>query len=538
MKFLKKIGKHEKLLILFIFGALVLRFFLINQDISVLLNKFLSDDTYYAYTIAKNVVGGKGIVFNENIVTNGFHPFYNLAILVPLFKIFLSLGINAPIYASLFIISLLTIGTAIVLFSVVKLLFNKNAALLASFIWLFNPYVLFVSFIGLESSTQIFFLSLLTYFLVKKEKKNFSIRESMIIGLLIGLIFLSRMDGVFIGFGLVLALLIRKLLSTKISIENLFNSIKQADLIIIVLTAFMIVSPWLIWSYLELGRVTPISGEATHLLAGANLPDKSYIGLVRHAVYSTVGFVTKFFFQIADTPVQGIIVLSLALVMPVSILTLKRDSLLIKLFTKLDFLVLSSIGYYSFYWFYQLGIREWYSMYTSFLLVLIFPIVILRVAQKFDVVGKFILSIVLFGLFVSFVVSGLIHYERGNNPQEKLKWEIAQFITNNLSSSEIVGSFNTGIYQYYTPHHDVINLDGVMNPESLEAMKTTGIENYILEKNITYIVDRPYYAEQLNKSILTLEMLKTFELHYSSYKTGEYREVISLFKVVPHQSFK
>lgn len=534
MKFLPKVEMHEKILIVLIIGAVILRLLLINQDISVLLNKFLSDDTYYAYSIAQNIISGKGIVFNDNIPTNGFHPFYNLAVLVPLFKIFYSLGINAPIYASLVVVTLFNIGTAVLLYLITSKILNKEAGLLSTFLWLFNPYVLFVSLIGLESSTQIFFIALLTYVLLTRlDRTQFSLKDSIIIGLLVGLVFLSRMDGVFIGFGVVATLFIRKLVKRSFKI-SLFDLIKQNDLIFISVTALMTITPWLLWSFVELGRITPISGEATRLLAASNLGDKSYIGLVKHSIYSTMGFIAKFFLNITDTIMQGVIVVSLALV-PFAILLLKKDQVLLKLLYSLDFLAIGTVTLYLFYWFYQLGIREWYSMLTSFLLTIIFPITVVRLNQLFEPnkVGKLLSGFIIFILSVLFVIGGVTHYIKGNFPQEKLKWEVANFIDDNILQTEIIGSFNTGIYQYYTVNHDVVNLDGVMNPESLAAMKVSGIENYILAKNITYIVDRPYYAEQVNKSILSLEPIKTFEMQFLSYKNDEGKELIILFKVVP-----
>lgn len=533
MKFLSKVEMHEKILIVLIIGAVILRLLLINQDISVLLSKFLSDDTYYAYSIAQNIIGGKGIVFNDNIPTNGFHPLYNLAVLVPLFKIFYNLGINAPIYASLVAVTLFNIGTAVLLYLIVGRIFNKEAGLLSVFLWLFNPYVLFVSFIGLESSAQISFIALLTYVLLTRlDRAQFSLKDSIIIGLIVGLVFLSRMDGVFIGFGVVAALFIRKLVKRSFK-TTLLNLIKQKDIILISATALMTITPWLLWSFVELGRVTPISGEATHLLAASNLGDKSYIGLVKHSIYSTIGFIAKFFLNIADTIIQGVIVVSLSL-LPFAILLLKKDRVLLKLIYSLDFLAIGAATLYLFYWFYQLGIREWYSMFTSFLLAIIFPITVVRLSQlEPNKIGKLLSGFIICILSVSFIIGGVTHYIRGNFPQEKLKWEVANFVDDSIPQTEIIGSFNTGIYQYYTVNHDVINLDGVMNPESLAAMKVSGIENYILAKNITYIVDRPYYAEQVNKSILSLEPIKTFELQFLSYKRGEGKEIITLFKVVP-----
>ena len=526
------LGLCDRLLLLLITASFVLRLFLINQDISVILNKFLADDAYYYYALAKNIVNGHGIVFNYGIPTNGFHPLYVL-ILVPIFKLLYPYGVNLPIYASLIILTLFSVGTSIFLYLIVSKFLNKEAGLLAAFIWLFNPYILFVSLMGLETPIQIFFISLLTYFIVTKgSETHFSTHESVIIGLLIGIIFLSRMDGVFIGIGVIGTFAIRKLFKNgEFRISNL-KRLLQPDLVIMISVAFLMVLPWIAWNLIELNRITPVSGEALRMI---RLSSSSYPNLVIGSIYKTGTFVANFFFIPFTNIIQGFLVVFLALIAPSIVLILKKDDLIHKLISSLDFLVISSVFYYVFYWFYELGFREWYSLYTSFLVTIVFSTMIVKVIQRIELKKiKQIAYIILTCILVSaFIFGGIVKYKQGNYPQEKLKWEVANYLESNIPPNKTIGSFNTGIYQYYTKKHDVINLDGVMNPEAYQAKKNGSIELYILEKNITYIVDPPSYIEKLNRSILSLESIKTFEMPYYSYRSGEGMKIYKLFKVTP-----
>jgi len=525
------LGLCDRLLLLLITASFVLRLFLINQDISVILNKFLADDAYYYYALAKNIVNGHGIVFNYGIPTNGFHPLYVL-ILVPIFKLLYPYGVNLPIYASLVILTLFSVGTSIFLYLIVSKFLNKEAGLLAAFIWLFNPYILFVSLMGLETPIQIFFISLLTYFIVTKgSETHFSTHESVIIGLLIGIIFLSRMDGVFIGIGVIGTFAIRKLFKNgEFRISNL-KRLLQPDLVIMISVAFLMVLPWIAWNLIELNRITPVSGEALRMI---RLSSSSYPNLVIGSIYKTGTFVANFFFIPFTNIIQGFLVVFLALIAPSIVLILKKDDLIHKLISSLDFLVISSVFYYVFYWFYELGFREWYSLYTSFLVTIVFSTMIVKVIQRTELKNKQIAYIILTCILVfAFIFSGIVKYKQGNYPQEKLKWEVANYLESNIPPNKTIGSFNTGIYQYYTKKHDVINLDGVMNPEAYQAKKNGSIELYILEKNITYIVDPPSYIEKLNRSILSLESIKTFEMPYYSYRSGEGMKIYKLFKVTP-----
>jgi len=530
-EFRANLGLCDRLLLLLITASFVLRLFLINQDISVILNKFLADDAYYYYALAKNIVNGHGIVFNYGIPTNGFHPLYVL-ILVPIFKLLYPYGVNLPIYASLVILTLFSVGTSIFLYLIVSKFLNKEAGLLAAFIWLFNPYILFVSLMGLETPIQIFFISLLTYFIVTKgSETHFSTHESVIIGLLIGIIFLSRMDGVFIGIGVIGTFAIRKLFKNgEFRISNL-KRLLQPDLVIMISVAFLMVLPWIAWNLIELNRITPVSGEALRMI---RLSSSSYPNLVIGSIYKTGTFVANFFFIPFTNIIQGFLVVFLALIAPSIVLILKKDDLIHKLISSLDFLVISSVFYYVFYWFYELGFREWYSLYTSFLVTIVFSTMIVKVIQRTELKNKQIAYIILTCILVfAFIFSGIVKYKQGNYPQEKLKWEVANYLESNIPPNKTIGSFNTGIYQYYTKKHDVINLDGVMNPEAYQAKKNGSIELYILEKNITYIVDPPSYIEKLNRSILSLESIKTFEMPYYSYRSGEGMKIYKLFKVTP-----
>jgi len=226
------------------------------------------------------------------------------------------------------------------------------------------------------------------------------------------------------------------------------------------------------------------------------------------------------------------------LVFPLTVLIIKKDRILFKLVHKLDFLVISSIFYYSYYIFYQLGLRNWYSLYTSFLITIIFSIFITRIIQRMREYKKILYLIVILILICFFIFGGVIHYKEGNFPQEIIKYEVAQYLEKNIPPNEIIGSFNTGIYQYYTKNHDIINLDGVMNPEAFDSNKNNDIERYIIKKKISYIADDDEITKQINSSLIILKPIKTFNKYFFIY--GDKDKLISykIFKVIPIENNK
>lgn len=347
------------------------------------------------------------------------------------------------------------------------------------------------------------------------------------IGLLIGVVFLSRMDGIFVGMGVVIALCLRKLSLVKRK-RLVLNLRLCTDLMIIILLASLTVLPWVGWNLLELERLTPISGESLRVRAWRGTP---YIQGVTSAISVTCAAAAKFFLYPTD-PIQKVLTLLIVLVAPVLIMMLKKRDFNKSLMKPLDFLVISSVLYFSYYWLYQLRVREWYMLYLSFLLTIMFSFTAVEISEmvKYKKIAYFLIVCTLSS---AFIFSGVIKYAEGNAPQERLKWEIANYIDENIPADETIASFNTGIYQYYTKNHDVINLDGVINPEALQSIKDSSIEIYILRKNISYIVDPPKYVEGIDRSILDLKPLKTFEMPYYSHKFGTGTKTYKIFKVVP-----
>ena len=474
-------------LVLMMVLSLALRFFLIFQDIGGLLRSLLVDDAYYYYVVVQNILQGHGVVFNVGIVTNGFHPLYAL-LLLPLFSFFFSYGVNVPIYASLVLLSLFHVGTALFIYLIGKRLSSEGPGLLGAFMWLFSPYVLFVSLMGVEAALQIFFISALVYMMVSR--RGLGRIDSVLIGLLLALSFLSRVDSAFLVLGTFLVLFWRYQKQKTVTLENIG---------IVALVSGLIVLPWLAWSFLQFGSIMPMSGVAfRHLRL---ISPEPYLLKSLFTVYTSLSFVSQFF-VFSFSRIQEVVVSIFVLGFCSAFLFLhERGRFILK---KLNFLFIGSVFYYLSYWFYQIGMRDWYSLYTCFLVALIFP------PALFHFLRKKPRRIVIIGLAILFLMGGVLMYQHGNAPQEKTKWAAAQYIDEHLPEDVVIGSFNTGVYQYYA-RQEIINLDGVVNPEAYYALRDHRIEEYILEKGISYLIDEDSAVRGLNSSLLRVTLISTFD---------------------------
>jgi hypothetical protein len=159
---------------------------------------------------------------------NGYHPLWMLLIL-PMFKIFSVGGTYdiAPIYASLVLSIFFSTYTAIIIYKILQK-YSENIYLnsFVLFTWMFNPYVIYSQLNGLETSLTLFFLTLFSYLLVSmSEKESLSKTEAVKIGLVSGLLFLSRLDmSIVVFFGLLYLLY-------KFNLKNNFNNLAITGLI-------------------------------------------------------------------------------------------------------------------------------------------------------------------------------------------------------------------------------------------------------------------------------------------------------------------
>ncbi|MHA1252577.1 MAG: hypothetical protein ACTSRP_21505 [Candidatus Helarchaeota archaeon] len=531
-------NKPPKTLILMIVASIILRFIIIFQNIDIIIEKLLCDDAFYYYAIAKNFIEGKGIVFNIGIPTNGFHPLY-LILLLPLYLI--SPDQNIPIYLSLILLSIFSIMTSVYIYKIIHKILNSNKiGIFAAGIWLFSPNIIFLSLIGIEAPIQIFFISILTFFLIKwKNIIKYNIKQSVIIGFLCSVIFLSRLDGVFFIIVFLSLIIFRKL--KVIFKEKKISYFYIKDILITVSLIIIICFPWILWSFLTTNSIFPVSGQAILLTNRRGWPSMILASL-KYSLFFFWG--TPFIdYSIFINTILGLFIFIFF------IFLIKFDKeFLKKIIIKFNFLILTLILYYSYYIFYQRFIRWWYFSLIYFSLCLFVPIVLIRfyitlkksnidknislrkILLKINSIINIRKKLIIYGLTIFLLISlftstFILHYINGTNPNEKTKYIAALWIDQNLPENSKIGSFNTGIFQYYTKNFDIINLDGVVNYQACLSLKQGNIENYILEQNITYLIDPIKEISPLNFINYSLILIRTFQVA---------SPILYLYKIVPN----
>ncbi|MCX8112235.1 MAG: hypothetical protein N3E49_03435 [Bacteroidia bacterium] len=183
--------------------------------LETLLRSIVLDDTFYYAKIAQNIKHHGKVSFDGVHETNGFHPLWSVAIL-PLTYIASN---GEELLRAILLLNGVFSGTAA---GLLWYLFRRHSsssleALLAWFITILFYYANWILFCGMEGGLV---LLLLMTALIGYERllRQPNLRREAILGVSLGLLFLSRLDALFLWVGIALSYFLReKNLSAAIS---------------------------------------------------------------------------------------------------------------------------------------------------------------------------------------------------------------------------------------------------------------------------------------------------------------------------------
>ncbi|UCH83142.1 MAG: glycosyltransferase family 39 protein [Candidatus Latescibacterota bacterium] len=512
------------LVIGFFLFAVVFHLSVVAQDFSVLAeNGFLYDDSFYAFKIAQNIAEGKGISFDGEHKTNGFQPLY-VFLLVPIYYVAGS-DLISPIYAALVLATLLTGFTAVLLFFIVRRYASTKIALLATVIWAFSPVVTKQSANGLETALALFLFASVVYFYISRIRpvERPALRDFAIFGLLIGLALLARIDEVFLALVILLDYLL-VLRSRRVPSKAL------GRIAVAILAAFIVYSPWLIYGVQTTGHLVQDSGSATRYLSMAYAPlfdlgpsemaneGPSGAFIWAHIVHSfsvlkiapPTHAIFRGFEKLGAAVGAQTAVISVANVLGLLLLAafiyvvvFRRRSLVVTGFRELQFLLLYAVLVIAAYSFYVFGVfffvRYYYPIYF---IACIYAGLLLeegfrRLPARTTLTRPLAAAIlvVYLGVF-GYMAYACVH--RSN--QQYCFYEVACWVRDNTSPDDTIGVFQSGAIGYLSERR-VINLDGKVNRDALDALKDDSLAEYLREEGIDVVVD--------NRKVLDLFFIGT-----------------------------
>jgi hypothetical protein len=284
--------KSRKIILLFVVIAVISRLVLALRPEAKLASRPYLEDAYYAFNTAYHIAEGNGITADGIHPTNGIQPLI-VFLYVPFFAV--ADGDKWLAIRLIFVlIALLEAASIIVLALLLKRLscieeedvrWWLRPWIIGPAMWTFLYPLLWHHVNGLETGLYALLILISIYYYsgirIKEEDENTS--KWIILGAILGLTVLARIDAVFLVAGIGLTELIRR--RTK--------SVPQ--MILLGAAAFVVSSPWWFYNYTQFGSFMPISGQSQSQMQGVILHNLMRSAAVFGDILSTF-FYTPYYY--------------------------------------------------------------------------------------------------------------------------------------------------------------------------------------------------------------------------------------------------
>jgi hypothetical protein len=458
----------------------------------------LVDDSFYAFTIARNIAQGHGVTYAGEL-TNGFQPLF-VFLAAPWYVICSS---ESAVLGILIMSATFGGATGWFLYRFLCRAGAPHGALLALAVWAFSPYFIFSSVNGLETGLTAFFLAVSAWWYAKRLQSscNPSVRDAAVMGVILGFGVLSRID---LGFW-----------AAAMAIGWLCGGAPFGNLtrrIILVTTtgivACLVAAPWFAFNFVYFGNPLPTSGSGVRFISLSlgyqvwSEPDR---------VFNVSAVPLDYCLRSLRLSVDTILT---HLVEPFGVIT-KRGFLLLLVamgiafwkealgfVRKFSFLVLFPLMQLAAYSWWIFGHWFYGRYYMSTALAVISAIALLtnqaftRVAEPRRTAawaaGLAVISLSFLG-WNNVIAMG----REPISPATLEQGRAVALLEAHVAHQERVGAFQSGAVAYYGINWDVVNLDGVLNAAAKEAMAEGRMNEYLLRAGVDWLVDWDWIVNAL-----------------------------------------
>jgi hypothetical protein len=218
--------------------------------------EIITDDGYYALTVARNIGIGSGVTIDGQHLTNGFQPLW-VFLTAPVYWFFPPVERVEPLRVIVAFQAVLLIFTSLISGRVLYKVVGKKFGLLAFWlppVLLLSNYMMFrLTYNGLETILVLLLIAVLWGYFQTSELLN--VRGSIITGVLFGLAILARIDAVFLltAYTIVCLIMLHGQSDLKYSIRHI---------LIVGCAAALISLPWWMYNAIQFGSLMPTSGSA------------------------------------------------------------------------------------------------------------------------------------------------------------------------------------------------------------------------------------------------------------------------------------
>lgn len=455
----------------------------------------LSDDAYYYVKIARSIVQGNGSTFDGIALTNGYHPLWmlcNVAI-----QWVDGSDLVSPLRLLMMVSGLLAALTLILVYRIVDRFVAPGYGVLAVAACLL-PNVITALTNGLETGPLLFALAALVWAWHRWSlgdpeagpKKRFAL------GLLLGVVFLCRLDSAFIALAAI-GLNALALLARGVSVPRTIGRATPIGLGIAVPAA-----AFFAWNLGSFGHLTPISGAM-----------KTSFPSVRESL-----------------ALNGDLSFGLALLVVVTVLVAFSAAAWIRsgrpLSSVLSDPLLALWGgcvlhYLHAFLFLDWGVYWWHMAPYGLTLALALPAAARHVRWEWRrafLTGVLAATIAAFGLFVQFVrVSG-------TGGRHGVWLRAAEWARDNTEPGAVFALKDAGLFGYFSDRA-VVNLDGKANGyRYCDFVRRGDVEEYLREVGTEYLADTRseyheglcrIYVPRVNRPAIAIDAREAWEVYAS-----------------------
>jgi hypothetical protein len=499
--------------------AVLAQLWIISRPFTYLITSVIPDDAFYYFQIARNIVTGHGITFDGINPTNGFHPLW-LVLLVGIYSLFSTGGTFdiAPIHVALSLSVLFNALTACFVFAVIsRVTQHPGIRTFALALWALNPFILFESLNGLETSLALFLTSVFIYCALVIRDRG-SLLQYAFLGIPAGLMILARLDMAFY----LIAFLGWLFVMSRTNITRI---------LVVGIIATVIVSPWIVWNYTHFGMVLTSASEANTLVNKTLIAQdngSSVFQLVKGIIYNVDGQI-RLLMTRTGSPAFLLVIVGAALVLmlqkrltfPQRLRDIRPE---LAFFLGFCLLFFANVVL-------RFGGRTWYFVTFGFFVSLFFAITATAVVSEMKhkkIVAAVFGAFILFAFYVAWSKDIRNQYVSAEEIYAVTEWSNAH-----LPPDAVIGAFNSGIQGYFTRNR-VVNLDGLVNNAAFEALEQKQVWNYLQSAGVTYVIDYDIYITYRYKSFLGIpDPLDQLELVDRVALVGHSRSQngISIYKV-------
>jgi hypothetical protein len=468
-------------LIGFLFQILLI--FKINSNFDFYIPRIMPDDSFYYFKIAENISSGYGSVFSIGEPTNGYHPLW-MTILV-LTQLVLNPDKNTFVLSSLVISASLNVISSVILHMLLLTLgFSKTQSWIGVICFLFSPWIVNLTFTGLE--TSIFYTSLFGFLLIVQkttaDDSTQSRKRDILLGLTAGILMLARTDAIFFTIPLFLLILFKKRLY---AIRTLFVAGTIATIILL---------PWLVWNIQQFHTIEQTSSIAMSALNRYSVPSIlsidywllscTFMLWVAHSTIVPLFYTQQPEYYILQYSYTSMIAFSSLL----GITLYSRSKITHIIIPKIIWL--PAILLIIYYFFIRFFVQIWHMSALHILAIIFF---INYIPQGKNIRQRYLLAFIIFLSTLTFysISNGYFH------SQDEIIEQSRTYRSDSVKSLVICAS-DAGCLGYFS-HHTVINVDGIVNNRAKDYIllgrfsdytKLVGCDEVMLEPQRLKFYDR------------------------------------------------